>query len=894
MNQNSLPLSSGSSASVLTHEERLQILVEWNATDATFPLDKPLHHWVEEQVHRTPDAIAVRFQDRFLTFRELNAQANQLAHHLRTLGVGLETLVGICVQRSLEMMPGYLAILKAGGAFVPLDPNDPPDRLAYLIADVGMPVLLTQGRVNAGLPQEHSAITIDLEAIWKTLGETSTENPHCEARGDNLAYVVYTSGSTGRPKAALNTHRGICNRLLWIQSTYPLAPDDRILQKTPLSFDVSIWELFWSLICGACLVVLPPEEHRDNCRVKERIIEYGITTIHFVASMLQLFLEEAGLENCRSLKRIITSGEAVPYALVERCLKTLPAKLYNLYGPTEAAIEVTYWECRTDYPEQRVPIGRPIANTQMYILDESLQPVPVGVTGELHIGGVNVARGYLNQPELTAEVFIPDPFRPAPNARLYKTGDLARFLPDGNIEFLGRADNQVKIAGVRIELGEIEAQLYHHPAIRECVVQALQHPSGTRHLVAYLTLKTEAKLSAAELRRFLQNNLPNSLIPSFVFLEALPLLSNGKVNRKALPMPSGERSELDTAFVAPLTPDEQKLAEIWARILGLRQVGRHDNFFALGGTSLLAARVFAEIEREWGKKLPLALLFQNGDIADLAQTLSDDSTIPMWRHLVALRPNGSRPPLFCIHGIGGNVVGYELLARYLPSEQPIYGLQSAGLDGQSLPALNLKETAAAYLREMREICPNGPYLLTGNSFGGILAYEMACQLAAQGGSVALVALLDASAPDKTRQRPLPQRLRYHWRRMRSLPSSERRMYFGNRVKSLFRRRAWLRWVAPANRVVETVMPSSAAMRHRIAYSRYTPTPYAGDVVLLRARTQPANSMVTPHLGWCDFVTGNLTVREVPGDHVTMMDEPHIAALATELESQLQKALAQER
>lgn len=606
---------------LLGEKERHQLLVEWNDTRADYPSDRCIHQLFEAQVERTPDAIAVVFEDKQLTYRELNERANQLAHYLQKLGVKPEVLVGICVERSLEMAIGILGTLKAGGAYVPLDPGYPPERLAFMLKDVQTPVLLTQNHLVEKLPFAGTS-AICLDADWQAIARQSEENLTVAVTAENLAYVIYTSGSTGKPKGAANTHRGICNRLLWMQDAYELTASDRVLQKTPFSFDVSVWELFWPLLTGARLIIARPEGHREGFYLVELIAEQQITTLHFVPSMLQLFLEEPGLDCCHSIKRVITSGEALSFELQERFFNRLNAELHNLYGPTEAAVDVSFWACtRQRYPGI-VPIGRPIANTQLYILDRYLQPLPIGVPGELHIGGAGLARGYLNRPELTAQKFIPNPFSNSPDARLYKTGDRARYLPDGNIEYLGRIDSQVKIRGYRIELGEIEETLRQHSAVRDAVAIARDDASGNKRLVAYVVLDPDKLPSISNLRGYLQKKLPEYMVPAaFVMLESLPLTPNGKVDRKALPPPDRDRPELEEAFAAPRTAIEKILAEIWAQVLGLEQVGIDDNFFELGGDSILSIQVISKANQA-GLQLTPKQLFQHQTIAQLA-TVAD-------------------------------------------------------------------------------------------------------------------------------------------------------------------------------------------------------------------------------------------------------------------------------
>src|SRR5580704_10387154 len=470
---------------LLTAEERRQIVVEWNDTHHAFPRERSLHQFIEEQVERTPDAPALIFESQELSYRELNARANQLAHRLRGLGVGPEKLVAICAERSVEMVVGLLGVMKAGGAYVPIDPDYPRSRLAVMLADAEPRVLLTQEHLLDVLP-EHSIPTICLDRDWPSVAAESTENPPVITTGKDQAYMVYTSGSTGKPKGVPNVHEGIVNRLLWMQGAYGLDGSDRVLQKTPYSFDVSVWEFFWPLMTGACLVVARPEGHKDPDYLVKLIQSAQITTLHFVPSMLRIFLETEGVERCQSLRRVICSGEALSAPLRDRFFRILDTELHNLYGPTEAAVDVSYWQCKPDSGLSIVPIGKPIWNTQLYILDQYLQPVPIGVPGELHIGGVNLARGYLKQPELTAQKFIRDPFGREPGARLYKTGDLTRFLPDGNIEYLGRIDHQVKLRGFRIELGEIETALADHPGVGQSVVLAREDVPGDKRLVAYV------------------------------------------------------------------------------------------------------------------------------------------------------------------------------------------------------------------------------------------------------------------------------------------------------------------------------------------------------------------------------------------------------------------------
>ncbi|MFI5298531.1 MAG: amino acid adenylation domain-containing protein [Polyangiales bacterium] len=592
----------------------------WNQTARSYPLHVPLPDFLEQQAERSRDRIAVSFRAATLTYDQLNRRANQLAHHLIALGVGPDVMVGICVERSLEMVIGLLAILKAGGAYVPFDPEYPEERLAFMANDAAVAVLLSSRAIGERIRAD-GARRVDLYEDWPEIAKQREDNPARALSPKDLAYTIYTSGSTGKPKGAMNTHEGIVNRLLWMQEAYGLTPDDRVLQKTPFSFDVSVWEFFWPLMVGARLVMAEPGGHKDPAYLVRTIREEGITTLHFVPSMLSLFNRADGLEAITTLRRVFCSGEALPHEQVKRFFQRVDAKLFNLYGPTEAAVDVTSWECTKGAPGNVVPIGRPIANTRVRILSTELQPVPIGESGELHIGGVGLARGYWNRPELTREKFIPDPFG-APGDRLYKTGDLARYLADGNIEYLGRIDTQVKIRGLRIELGEIEAALLRHPAIREAVVIPSEGDLNEKRLLAYLVAGNERPPSTNELRAYLLRDQPDYMVPAaFVFIPKLPLSPNGKVDRKGFAAGPLPRPDLEQVFIAPKRPVEKALAAIWCELLNLAQVGVRDNFFDLGGNSLLALESIAALAQRDGITLPLVKMFQYPSIQAIADFL---------------------------------------------------------------------------------------------------------------------------------------------------------------------------------------------------------------------------------------------------------------------------------
>ncbi|MFF2350911.1 amino acid adenylation domain-containing protein [Kitasatospora sp. NPDC058115] len=609
---------------LLTERERRLVVEEFNATARQWPAAEGwIHQAFEERARLHPQAEALRFEGRSVGYRELDRRANRLAHRLRGLGVGRDVVVGVGMERSPELVVALLAVLKAGGAYLPLDPELPAARLEHMVRDARVPVLLTQRRVLGRLP-EAGAEVLCVEEFEAAPGDAPDTAPDVEVGGEDLAYVIYTSGSTGLPKGVMNVHAAIHNRLLWMQDAYRLDADDRVLQKTPFSFDVSVWEFFWPLAAGATLVLARPEGHRDPGYLSRTIRAERITTVHFVPSMLQAFLQEP-VEECTSLRRVVCSGEALPRDLQDRFLARSGARLYNLYGPTEAAIDVTHWTCRADGdPRRPVPIGRPIANTRIHVLDGALRPVPVGVPGELHIGGRGLARGYLNRPELTAERFVPDPFDPDPAARLYRTGDLARFREDGAVEFLGRLDHQVKLRGLRIELGEIEAVLTAHPGVREAVVTAREHRAGDVRLVAHLTAADGAAAPGpAELAAHLRGQLPGYMVPAaFAVLDALPLTPSGKVDRAALPEPEPEGGRAQEPFAAPGAGLERTLAGLWRKVLGIERVGAHDNFFDLGGHSLLMAELRSLLASDTGHLVSMVELFQHPTVASLAAHLN--------------------------------------------------------------------------------------------------------------------------------------------------------------------------------------------------------------------------------------------------------------------------------
>jgi amino acid adenylation domain-containing protein/non-ribosomal peptide synthase protein (TIGR01720 family) len=605
----------------MTPEERQQLLFSWNDTHASYPPDTCIHHVFEEQARAYPLRVAVEFEGEALTYDELNEQVNRLAHHLRTLGVGPEVLVGICLQRSIQMVVGLLGILKSGGAYVPIEPSLPCDRLSFMLSDSGISVVISQTQFLEPLNARASSKPLTIVCLDRDsdLIETHpTTDPVRQETPANLAYLIYTSGSTGKPKGAIINHESVYNRLLWMQSAHPLNAEDRVLQKTPFSFDVSVWEFFWPLMFGARLVLARPGGEREPDYLIDVIQRCEISTLHFVPSMLQVFLGAEGVEKCLCVRRVFCSGEALSAELMNRFFKVFECELHNLYGPTEAAVDVCGWTCRPDPTLCTVPIGRPIANTQLYVLDANLEPLPIGVAGELHIGGVQVGRGYLNRPELTRERFIENPFGPG---RLYKTGDRVRYLADGNLEFLGRLDDQIKIGGFRVEPAEIELVLLQHPAIREAAVVARLQPSGHQRLVAYITRcdqQADEHQLISDLRQLLRTRLPDLMVPGvIVVLERLPLSPHGKVDRRALPEPDLGLPADATTDQLPRSGPEKILAEIWSELLGVASIGRRANFFELGGDSISSLQA-VNLARRRGIQISSRQIFEEKTLERVA------------------------------------------------------------------------------------------------------------------------------------------------------------------------------------------------------------------------------------------------------------------------------------
>ncbi len=863
---------------LLTEPEKKQ-LSEWNNTQADYPVGKCVHQLVERQVERTPDAIAVQQEKRSLSYRELNQRANQLAHYLRKRGVGPDSPVGICLHSSPDMMVALLAVLKAGAACLALDPKYPQERLAYMVEDSKARVLISDTRNSAMFP---AAEVISLPQDWKYIDEENSDNLDIDLSAENLAYVIYTSGSTGKPRGVELTHRGLVNHNTAAVKLYGLTAADYVLQFSSISFDIAVEEIFPAWISGARLVLKTedmPLAAGDFVRWirQHRISVLDLPTAYWHEMVHQLSESNESLPE--RLRLVIVGGEkASPVTLAAwKKLAGGRVRWINTYGPTECSVIATAYEPQAEIPSP-LPIGRPIANTQIRILNAHMQPQPIGIRGELHIGGKGVARGYLNRPEMTAAKFVNDPFATERGTLLYKTGDVARYLPDGNIEFLGRTDDQVKVRGFRVELGEIEALLAQFHGIDMAVVVPREDGRGEKTLVAYFVPAKEPAPIGSELREFLQERLPDYMLPSsFVKLDKMPLTPNGKVDKRQLPEPSAADSATIQELTAPKDALESQLVRIWETILGKSPIGVRQSFFDLGGHSLLAVRLMHRLEQVFGKRMPITVLFQAPTIEHMAELLRTKGWAPSWSSLVPIQPLGSKRPLFLVHGAGGTVIIYRDLARHLGTDQPIYGLQAQGLDGKQACLTSVEDMASHYLEAIRTIQPEGPYVLGGLSFGGTVAFEMARQLKAKGEEVALLALLD-TFPGK--YEPAASLLL----KLGKMPAREQFDYIQRKTTAYARN--WKR------RIDRMFLPQALKNVRRgihLAGTQYSPKSYTGDITLFRASEKSLRGVNDSYAGWRELAGGKLEVVDIPGGHVSMLSEPQVAVLAEQLKSRLEAA-----
>jgi amino acid adenylation domain-containing protein len=947
---------------LLTPSEQRQLLYDWNDTRAPLTLPSPpgggegrvrgdscLHQLFEQQAARTPDAIALRFGERIVRYGELDAWANRLAEQLRHLGVGPGVLVALCLERSPEMIAAILGVLKAGGAFVPLDPASPAERFRVVLEDTRAPLLLTQRELadrfsvfGFQFSEPYcSSNPIILEAKSE---KRKAKSENRKARPEDLAYVLYTSGSTGPPKGVMIEHRAICNTIQWHCRTFPFRSDDRVLLLVPYVFDAALSIIFPTLVCGAELLLAEPGVERDPTRVRERLEREGVTVLPILPRILRLMLDERLRQAGRSLRLIYCGGETMPPDLPQRVFDLLDVRLFNLYGPTETAIDATWWECRRGEQRACIPIGRPIADVQVYVLDRHRRPVPVGVPGELYVGGAGLGRGYLNDPETTAQRFLSiDDFgwmiEDSPSAsqssitnskssiRLYRTGDRCRWLAEGCLEFLGRLDQQVKLRGYRIEIGEIEAMLTSHPAVSEAAVLLRGKDGEEQRLVAYVSARAGTGLPTAELlRRYLRERLPDYAVPSqFVLLPSLPHTSSGKVNRQALPAPLAERPATQRPFVAPRTPLEQHVAGLWREILGIQQIGIDDNFFDLGGSSIQAAVLVNRLQEQLGQTIYTVSLFDSPTLAGFVSYLTDhcpeairaqfgceslpadhgaatvtersSQTLPHGRGselVVTLQAQGARPACFLVHPPGGIVVCYQALARHLGDDRPFHGIRARGLHGETELPSSLRDMAAEYVAAIRSIQPHGPYHLGGWSMGGVVAYEMAQHLRQQGQAVGLLALLDTTIPQNAanaafapdgEQSAREYGLDLTLEELDRLGPEEQLPYLWQHVCKL----GLIDADTPLPLVRQILDDLKRLFHAHIQLANdYAIQPYPGRVTLFRPTDVPVAVPTAPDRNW-GKLAAEVEIHFVPGHHHSMVKEPHAQVLAQQLRLCLRQA-----
>ncbi|WP_310428749.1 non-ribosomal peptide synthetase [Chamaesiphon sp. VAR_48_metabat_135_sub] len=903
------PQQSIASLPLLTTAEQ-QKFYDWNQTQTAYP-QACIHQLFEERVAKNPDAIAVVFEAQQLTYRELNDRSNQLARHLQGLGVKPDVLVGIYVERSLEMVVGLLGVLKAGGAYVPLDPSYPVARLSYMVANASVEILLTQQALLSSLPSIATRV-ICLDADWERIDRQDTANLPQQVTSAHLAYTIYTSGSTGKPKGVQICHRSVTNFLNAMQRKPGLTERDTLLSVTTISFDIAVLELYLPLTVGAKIVLASREIVRDGRGLLQLLTESQATVMQATPTTWQLLLA-AGWTGKSQLKKILCGGEALSTDLASQLIARSES-VWNLYGPTEATVWVTI-DRVDDLDPATVSIGRPIDNIQTYILDSHLQPVPIGVPGELYIGGDCLATGYLvgvasakpNRPDLTAQKFITNPFSTAPQARLYKTGDLVKYLPNGKIQYLSRLDDLVKLRGVRIELGEIESLLATHPEIRSTVAIVREDTPGDKRLVVYIIPdRQQSPPQIRDLHDFLAQKLPRQSLPSaWVMLADFPTTPNGKIDRHALPVPDLTAIiQLQTERVAPRNSIESRLLLIWTKVLGLEDFGIHDNFFDLGGHSLLAVNMFGEIDRIWGVNLPLATLFQSQTIAELATTIAPtianiarlNLQLPVWNSLVKIKQGDSiDPPMFFIHDVSGSVLFYREIADRIRSNRTFYVLQPRGMDGRTPPVTSITEMAANYIEEILRVQAEGAYYLSGYSFGGFVAFEIARQLHELGKEVKLLAIIDTSAP-RSRETaeysasPPDKPRRNHSRlaKFLRLSSHERIDYLRNglRIHRTFGKlrlpyQFYLRYI---KRSLSEAGSLDVYWTNARAFTDYVaPSTYPGRVTLFYSDEKPQKLAVNLTLNWDNLATGGVELEALPGsNHATIIRVPHVNLLSEKL------------
>ncbi len=892
------PQQTISTLSWLTKADQKQLEL-WNQTNTNYPQDKTLVDLFEEQVNKTPDNIALVFEEQSLTYQELNQKANQLAHFLhQNYQIKPDTLIGICIERSLDMAIALLAVLKAGAAYVPIDSNYPEERIKYILENSKISLLLTQSFINdklSGFFSEFSGQLINLDRL--NFESFPCHNLALQSKPNDLAYVIYTSGSTGQPKGVMVEHKGLCNLALVEIETFDVHPSSRVLQFASFSFDAFIWEVLMAWGGGATLYLGNKDNLMPGLPLVERLRDDAITHITLPPSALAVL----PWENLPSLQTIIVAGEACSPELVKKWSQG--RNFFNGYGPTEGSVCATIAKY-TSF-EEKITIGRPIPNVQVYILDSHLQPVSIGVPGELHIGGAGLARGYLDRPDLTAEKFIEVNLL-GKIERIYKTGDLAKWQNDGNIEFLGRIDHQIKLRGFRIELGEIEAVLLKHPAIKEVIVN-LHKTENNQQLVAYVTGELIDDLSQ-QLKQHLKTHLPDYMIPSQIIrLDEFPLTPNGKIDRQALPHPNHESQSL---YEAPRNNIEQQLTEIWSLIVECEKISIHDNFFDLGGHSILAIKLLNEIQKNFNQELSLTSLFQNPTIAQLAQQLSQFEVQPSISDLLVLQPSGQKISIFCVAGSNGHAFYFRDFAMNFADEHPVYGLETPGRDGSHSLPISVEDHASSLIKTLQQKQPKGPYILIGYSSGCSVALEMAFQLEQQGEIISLLGIFDAGLvanPDYITKR---SDLDWIWNMIERIEAVKGISLGLNYEQLAAQSDDQNRWYLAAEALYHhNVLPEHSTLsllrtnlevmkRVTLNYAAYQPNfVISAPIVLFRAQDvkeivvqehQAMSHYQQSDWGWQPYSNKPVQVISVPGNHGQMLYEPNVKILADQLKKSIQE------
>ena len=878
---------------IMTDVQQDELVRGLNDPVVEFPRCVALHELFEGQVRANPKAKAVTADGLHLTYDELNRRANLLAHRLKAMGAGPDVLVGLFLERSLDMVVGILGILKTGAAYVPMDPEYPKERIGYILEDSHAPLVVTKQPLIDQLPG-FSGQVVCLDVDWVDIAKGCADDPVSNVTPQNLAYVLFTSGSTGRPKGVAIEHHSAVTFVQWASRVFTPIELSGVLFSTSVCFDLSVFELFVTLNAGGTIIVAPNALHLPSLFEKNEV-----TLINTVPSAMTELLHMRGIP--ASVKVVNLAGEALADSLVEQIYaQTSVQKVYNLYGPTEATTYSTYTLVPRGVP---VTIGRPITNTQAYILDAHRNLVPKGVLGELYLAGEGLARGYYGRPDLTDDRFVANPFAGYPDARMYRTGDLCRWLPDKSIQYLGRLDHQIKLRGFRIELGEIEATLDHCVGVRQSLVLAREDRPGQKLLVAYVVLEAGRRVDVETLRLHLKQRLPDFMVPSsIILLEAFPLSPNGKINRGALPAPPEVQSDQGVERVPPRNPIEQVLTLVWSKVLKVKHIGVGDNFFELGGHSILAVRIIVEIEKLYGKRLPLATLIQAPTIEKLAQVIQHKQWTPLWSSLVPIRGGGGRPPLFLFHSHGGNVLEYYPLADLLDADQPVYALQARGLDGRLVHDQSMEKMVEGYLKELRSLQPEGPYYLAGFCFGGLAALEAARQLSEAGEQVAMVGMIQTTYPhcDVFPGMSVIEQWWHQLKKMADLEWDNFQHRGAGHVKERIRRIIDVMGAKAAITLDQFLgkrqgdyssrsMPyilERLAIEHERVYQDYRPRPYAGAVVLFRTRYQLPGLAQDRSLGWNNLLGAHFEVCDMPGHQQNLLLEPYVHVLAQELMNRL--------